>query len=126
MRQISQQKFEELVAEAIDSIPEKYLKRMENIAFIVEDMPTSEQKAQLRLKENETLLGLYEGAPLPSRMGQTKLLPDKITLFKSPLIASSRDKEDLREKIRHTIWHEVAHYFGLDHDRIDELDSKHK
>lgn len=99
---------------------------MENIAFIVEDMPTSEQKAQLRLKENETLLGLYEGAPLPSRMGQTKLLPDKITLFKSPLIASSRDKEDLREKIRHTIWHEVAHYFGLDHDRIDELDSKHK
>lgn len=126
MQQITQEEFEELVADAIDLIPEKYQKRMDNIAFIVEDKPTNEQRARLRLNERETLLGLYEGSPLPSRMGQTKMLPDKITLFKIPLLTSSSDKEDLKEKIRHTVWHEVAHYFGLDHDRIDELDEKRK
>jgi predicted Zn-dependent protease with MMP-like domain len=68
------------------------------------------------------LFGLYEGVPLPQRFGTTKLLPDKITLFKLPLLRYSRDLEELRDRVAKTVWHEVAHYFGLDHRRIHELE----
>jgi predicted Zn-dependent protease with MMP-like domain len=70
------------------------------------------------------LFGLYEGVPLTKRGGALKLLPDKITVFKQPLLAVSRTPAQLRRNIGHTIWHEVAHYFGLDHDRIHQLDAK--
>jgi predicted Zn-dependent protease with MMP-like domain len=79
---------------------------------------------QLKLYPNETLFGLYEGVPLPARGGMTKLLPDKITIFKNPALIYSRNAEELKEHIRHTIWHEVAHYYGLDHKRIHELERK--
>lgn len=118
--------FEKIVSEAIDAIPPRYQKRLENVAFIVEDEPSSEQRHKLNLRFNESLFGLYEGAPLPTRFGQTKLLPDKITIFKHPLLAASSDIEDLKKRIHNTVWHEVAHYFGLDHGRIDELEQKHK
>jgi predicted Zn-dependent protease with MMP-like domain len=65
---------------------------------------------------------LYEGVPLPARGGMTKLLPDKITLFKIPLAMHSPDHAALQENVRHTLWHEMAHYFGLDHKRIHELE----
>lgn len=126
MRFISQEEFDEIVAGAIDSIPQKYLSRLENIAFIVEDDPSLAQRQRLGLRPFETLFGLYEGAPLPTRFGQTKILPDKITLFKKPLLEASIDKNELRERIKNTIWHEVAHYFGLDHKRIDDLEIKAK
>lgn len=126
MKDIDDKAFEELVAGAIDAIPPRYLDRLQNVAFIVEDDPTPEQRQKLNLRRHETLFGLYEGAPLPTRFGQTKILPDKITLFKNPMLASSRDLEELRKKVHHTVWHEVAHYFGLDHGRIDELEQNHK
>lgn len=113
-----------MVGDGIDAIPEMYQKRLENVAFIVEDEPSPEQRVKLKLACNETLLGLYEGTPLPQRGGATKLLPDKITLFKNPLVAHSRDLSDLKEQVKHTIWHEVAHYYGLGHDRIHELENK--
>jgi len=121
---ISDDEFRKIVSDAIDNIPKKYQDRLENVAFIVEDEPTAELRHRQGLRSYETLLGLYEGAPLPTRFGNTKVLPDKITLFKKPLLAVSRDKSHLKEQIYHTIWHEVAHYFGLDHKRIDELNSK--
>jgi predicted Zn-dependent protease with MMP-like domain len=124
MNDVTPELFEEIVSDAIDAIPKRYLERLENVAFIVEDEPSDEQRQRLHLHPNMTLLGLYEGAPLPTRFGQTKLLPDKITLFKIPLLAASRDMEDLKKKIHNTIWHEVAHYFGLDHGRINELEHK--
>jgi predicted Zn-dependent protease with MMP-like domain len=97
---------------------------IENVAFILEDDPSPEQRFKLNLYPNETLYGLYEGVPLPQRGGTLKILPDKITLFKSPLLAASRDIESLKRNIGHTVWHEVAHYFGLNHQRIHELDKK--
>lgn len=123
MRTISQKEFEKLVSEAIDGIPELYQKYLQNMAFIVEDEPSPEQRQQLHLGPDGLLFGLYEGVPLPARQGTTKLLPDKITLFKKPLEAVSTSKKELREQIRHTIWHEVAHYYGLDHDRINHLEN---
>ncbi len=124
MPEVSDEQFESMVGDGIDAIPEMYQKRLENVAFIVEDEPSPEQRVKLKLACNETLLGLYEGTPLPQRGGATKLLPDKITLFKNPLVAHSRDLSDLKEQVKHTIWHEVAHYYGLGHDRIHELENK--
>jgi len=116
--------FDKYLAEAIDAIPAPYNQHLQNVAFILEDEPTPEQRRRLNLYPNETLFGLYEGVPLPARNGTTKLLPDKITIFKNPLLAASRSKQELRHNIGHTVWHEVAHYYGLDHAKIHELDSK--
>lgn len=106
----------------IAAIPEPYKSRIQNVAFLVEDDPTPAQRQQLGLHCNQTLFGLYEGVPLPARNGVVKLLPDKITIFKNPILTFSQTKNEVREQVRHTIWHEVAHYFGLDHKRIHELD----
>jgi predicted Zn-dependent protease with MMP-like domain len=124
MHDFSDEEFEKLLGEAIDAVPPPYNERLQNIAFILEDEPTPEQRVKLNLYPNETLYGLYEGVPLPQRGGMLKLLPDKITIFKNPLLAASPDITSLKRNIGHTVWHEVAHYFGLDHKRIHELDNK--
>jgi predicted Zn-dependent protease with MMP-like domain len=126
MLDIKDEEFEKLISEGIDTIPELYQQHLQNVAFLIEDEPTPEQRRQLSLYPNETLFGLYEGVPLPARNGMTKLLPDKITIFKNPALYVSRDVDELREHIRHTVWHEIAHYYGLDHKRIHELENKRK
>jgi predicted Zn-dependent protease with MMP-like domain len=123
--EISQEQFNEIVAEAIDNIPNLYQEKLNNVAFIVEDNPTPEQRIKLNLYPNETLFGLYEGVPLPQRGGGLKLLPDKITIFKNPLIAASQNLDDLKHRVGLTVWHEVAHYYGLDHSKIHALENKH-
>lgn len=115
-----------MVSAGIDKIPPLYQKNLKNVAFIVEDEPTPEQAQKLGLRVHELLFGLYEGVPLPQRQGTTKLLPDKITLFKRPLAFVSADEADLEDRIARTIWHEVAHYYGLDHARIHELERRNK
>lgn len=125
MMDISDKEFEELVGQAIDMIPKPYSDHLQNVAFIVEDEPSPEQRARLQLAHGQTLFGLYEGTPLPGRGGVTKLLPDKITLFKKPLEAVSTDLAELKRQITHTVWHEVAHYYGLDHKRIAEIERRH-
>jgi predicted Zn-dependent protease with MMP-like domain len=116
--------FEEILGGAIDAIPPPFSDHLENVAFILEDDPTPQQMQQLELYGNELLFGLYEGVPLPQRGGTLKLLPDKITLFKNPLLAISRSLQELKQHVHHTVWHEVAHYYGLDHKRIHELENK--
>ncbi|HEX5394744.1 MAG TPA: metallopeptidase family protein [Candidatus Saccharimonadales bacterium] len=118
--------FDKIVSQAIDAIPPLYQKHLQNVAFITEDDPSPEQLYKLRLFRGELLFGLYEGVPLPQRQGTTKLLPDKITIFKNPALMVSRSLDELREHIRHTVWHEVAHYYGLDHDRIHQLENKRR
>ncbi len=120
---IDDKQFEEILAEAIDKIPPKYGEHIQNVAFILEEEPTEDQRRRLNLYPNESLFGLYEGVPLPRRGGATKLLPDKITIFRKPLEDASRSLDELKENVRHTVWHEVAHYFGLDHARIHELEN---
>jgi len=119
---LSDKQFEELVDDAVGHIPKLYRDHLENIAFLVEDDPTPEQRRRLNLYPNETLYGLYEGVPLPQRNGALKLLPDKITIFKNPILRSVQTMPQLKEQIYHTVWHEVAHYYGLDHKRIHQLD----
>ncbi|HUD10188.1 MAG TPA: metallopeptidase family protein [Candidatus Saccharimonadales bacterium] len=120
---VSHAAFENMLNAAIKSLPKIYVDHLDNIAFIVEDEPSPRQRQQLELRGDQTLFGLYEGVPLPRRQGTTKLLPDKITLFQKPLEWASHDLVDLRNNIGRTIWHEVAHYYGLGHDRIHELEA---
>lgn len=125
MIEIDDTEFERMVADAIDGIPEHYAKRLNNLGFVIEDEPTPEQRSRLHLHNGMTLFGLYEGVPLTRRgAGYSGVLPDKITIFKQPMLASVHSVDSLRERIKNTVWHEVAHYFGLDHSRIDELEGR--
>lgn len=119
---VSDEEFQEFIDEALGSIPEDKLPYVKNVAFLFDDEPTPEQRVKLELRNDQSLLGLYEGVPLPQRQGLDTTLPDKITLFKLPLCQSANTVPELKEEIRHTMWHELAHYFGLDHDQIHALE----
>jgi len=121
MIEVSDKEFDRLVSAAMDSLPKQF-EKVKNVAIVVEDEPTAEQRTQLHLVDGQTLYGLYEGVPLPQRQGQSRILPDKITLFKKPLSMHVFDTAGLQEAIRHTLWHELAHYYGLGHPRIRELE----
>lgn len=122
MIEVSDEEFQRLIDQALTELPGEHVKNIENIAILYEDRPTAEQREKLQLRHDQTLLGLYEGTPLPQRQGMTRLLPDKITLFKEPLSYQAGTLDGLKEEIKHTLWHEIAHYYGLDHDRIHELE----
>jgi predicted Zn-dependent protease with MMP-like domain len=120
--EISDEQFDELINEALASLPGEHVKRIENVAIVREDDPTPEQRRTLQLRNDQSLLGLYEGVPLSARQGQTRIMPDKITLFKNPLSYGASTIAEFKEAIRHTLWHEIGHYYGLDHKRIHELE----
>jgi predicted Zn-dependent protease with MMP-like domain len=122
MIQVTDEEFQKLIDQALGELPGEHVKNIKNIAILYEDEPTPEQRQKLQLRHDQTLLGLYEGTPLSQRQGMTRLLPDKITLFREPLSYHANTVEELKEEIKHTLWHEIAHYYGLDHDRIHELE----
>ncbi|HSX01162.1 MAG TPA: metallopeptidase family protein [Candidatus Saccharimonas sp.] len=122
MVQITDDEFEQLVQEAVAAIPERFAERLNNVAFLVADEPTREQIGR-NVRRGQTLLGLYEGVPLPKRgNGYTMVPPDVITVFRGPHVRGARSLESLRAQVHNTVWHEVAHYFGLDHGAIRELE----
>lgn len=123
--EISDEQFSEIISDAMDELPEEYISRLDNVAITYEDVPTADQRAKLKLRCNQTLFGLYEGIPLTKRgAGYNMVLPDKITIFKLPILSVSQNMDELKKQTKHTLWHEIAHFFGLDHDRIHELESK--
>ena len=119
MDDVSEERFEELVADALDSIPEELGRHMENVAVVVADWPTREQLGGRR----GTLLGLYEGIDLTRRspISYGAVMPDRITIFRGPLCRLARDETDLARQIRVTVIHEVGHHFGIDDARLREL-----
>jgi predicted Zn-dependent protease with MMP-like domain len=122
---LSDQQFDALISRAMDELPQEYIKGLRNVAIVMSDEPDQQQRQRLKLRHDSLLLGLFEGVPQTARTGnEAGLLPDKITLFKYPLLAISNDQASLYEQIKRTLWHEIAHYYGLDHDRIDYLESK--
>lgn len=118
----SDDEFDEIISEALDTLPQKYVKQLTNVAIVIADEPTLDHLAATNLSPRQTLLGLYQGVPLPQRGGRGSMLPDKITLFKLPLAMVSHDEADFKQRVRHTLWHEMAHYFGLNHQQIAELE----
>jgi predicted Zn-dependent protease with MMP-like domain len=104
-------RFEEHVRAALDSLPPHIAGALKNVAVVVEDENA----------EDPDLYGLYEGVPLPERGDMAGSLPDRIAIYRRPLEEDFDDPEELRTEIRVTVLHELAHYFGLDEDRISEL-----
>lgn len=125
MLDISDEQFNQIIAEVMQEMPEVHLRHMKNIAVVMADEPTPEERVALQLRPNQSLYGLYQGVPLPQRHGFTgTMLPDKITLYKKPLLMDSDSYASFRAKVKHTLWHEIAHYYGLDHSQIEKLEQK--
>ncbi|HKX73416.1 MAG TPA: metallopeptidase family protein [Candidatus Saccharimonadales bacterium] len=123
--EISDDEFSKLIGEALDELPAKYTDNMDNVAIVYEDDPTPIQREELKLHCDDSLFGLYQGIPLTQRgAGYNLALPDKITIFKNPILSVSPDMAALKKQIKHTLWHEIAHHFGLDHDRIHYLEDR--
>jgi predicted Zn-dependent protease with MMP-like domain len=122
MLELSDEKFQELIDEALTELPKRFTENLKNVAILYEDDPTPGQRGRLKLCRDQTLLGLYEGVPLAERQGLPRILPDKITLFKNPMLINASNVKALKKVIKHTLWHEIAHYHGLNHARIHELE----
>lgn len=119
---MKRERFEELVADALDEIPEPFRSRLENVEVIVEDEPAAELLREMGMQpRRDTLFGLYEGVPLDEReANHAMVLPDRITLFYRPLVRTFRTPGAVRREIRKTLIHEIAHFFGLDEDSVEE------
>ena len=125
MYRMTKEEFENVIAEALDSIPEQFLEALENLAVVVEDEPSDYHLAMVGapnpLGEDE-LLGLYDGTPLTERNPLfDDDAPDVIVLFKGPHERSFDTREEMLEEVRKSIIHEIGHYFGLGDDRLYEM-----
>lgn len=115
--------FRWLVARAVDSLPEEFHSKLENIDVVVEDRPSSEHLAQVRIRRGETLLGLYQGVPLTRRGRRYGLVPpDKITIFQKPIEAKCRSNAEITDEIQRVIRHEIAHHFGIGDARLKQIE----
>jgi predicted Zn-dependent protease with MMP-like domain len=124
---VSPPEFDRLVAQAYKRIPPRFRKRLQNIALTVEMEPTHHQLARAHVAPGCTLLGLYEGRPLTRRsVFESFAMPDRIIIFQGPHERLARSPEHLEELVEATVWHEVAHYFGLDEAQVRAAERKHR
>jgi predicted Zn-dependent protease with MMP-like domain len=107
----------------LDRLPRRFREQLRNVEFVVEKRPSIELlRAEGLDPRCDTLYGIYQGVPLPDRSSlDPPFLPDKITIFAEPLIQDFPDPEELREEIRLTVLHEIAHYFGMDEEEVEDL-----
>jgi predicted Zn-dependent protease with MMP-like domain len=118
--------FDVCVAEGFERLPEWVRLKIRNVALLVEDKPSDEDRKLQNLGDDETLLGLYKGVPLNERgshYGEGFVMPDTITLYRLPILeAAEEDALDVRDVVADTIWHEFAHHFGIDEDGVRALE----
>ena len=120
------EQFQQLVSEAIDSLPRRFREAMVNMAIVVEDEPTLDQLRQVEVEPPDTIYGLYEGIPLPERQwAHGNVLPDKISIFRLPILEDSVDEDDIVVGIGETLIHEVGHYFGLSEEEIMDIEERY-
>lgn len=125
MISVSDQEFDAIISRAMEELPQEYISRLNNVVVVYEDDPSPLQREKLKLRCDQSLFGLYEGIPMTKRgAGYNLVLPDKITIFKNPILSASTDLASFKKQVKHTLWHEIAHFYGLDHDRIHHLESK--
>lgn len=121
MLRLTPQQFEQLVVEAIASLPQPIAARLENVAVVVERWPTRQQLRAVGAPPGETLLGLYEGVPLTQRDTNYSLaLPDKITIFSGPIEQLCMNVDEVRAQVAHTVVHEFAHHFGISDAQLQQ------
>jgi len=119
--------FDKLVAEAYSLIPARFRKRMKNVALMVEAEPSPEQLARGRAPRGSTLLGLYEGRPLTRRsVFESFAMPDRIVIFQGPHERLAQSPEHLARMVADTVWHEIAHYFGMNEAQVRAAERKRR
>jgi predicted Zn-dependent protease with MMP-like domain len=122
MSHFNPQEFEELVVQALESLPEFFQQRLQNIEVVVADWPTEAERRSVGLPPGQLLLGLYQGVPLTRRTSHYGLvLPDKITIYRLSIEQVCRTPEEVIARVQHVVKHEIAHHFGLSDDRLREL-----
>lgn len=129
-------KFEEIVRKGIKAIPKNFLEKLNNIDICIEQEPTPYQLQELKTRKNSLILGLYEGVPQTERQHYGQVLPDKITIFKKPIerVAGSRQRrgsseatqKEIKEIVTNTVWHEIAHHFGMSEKRVRKAERQRK
>ena len=120
---LTREEFEKLVKEGIDSIDKKFLQKLKNVEIVIEDDPAPFQMEKLHLRGG-FLFGLYEGIPQTKREGYGQVLPDKITIFKNQIEMVFSRPEDIKKAVKDTVWHEIAHHFGMDEKQVREAERK--
>jgi len=120
------EKFEKLVNEGIKAIPERFLRKLSNIGIVIEEEPTPAQLKKLKIRKDSFIFGLYEGIPQTERWHYGQVLPDKITIFKRPIEESARTEKEVKEMVKNTVWHEIAHHFGMDERSVREIEHRKK
>jgi predicted Zn-dependent protease with MMP-like domain len=114
--------FERLIGDAIRELPEEFRNRLQNVAIIVEDYPSKELMQQMELSPDDTLFGLYEGVPLTERgFFEQPLHPDRILIFQQAIEDECDSQEEIKEELKITLVHEIAHFFGLSDEYLEEL-----
>ncbi len=114
--------FERIIADTLDQLPASFQKRLENVEIVLEEYPDASAMRLAGVTHPEHLLGLYHGIPLTERTaGYNMVAPDKISIYRQPLLRHYRSPEQLRDGIKHTVLHELAHYFGIDDERLREI-----
>ncbi|MYH28178.1 MAG: metallopeptidase family protein [Acidobacteria bacterium] len=121
---MTDERFEELVAEAFELIPQQFREAMRNVALVIEDEPSPELLADLGMAPPETLYGLYQGISLVEReWGQSVELPDQVIIFRDPILEDAEDEDDVVRAVGETVIHEFGHHFGLSEEEIDEAEA---
>jgi predicted Zn-dependent protease with MMP-like domain len=111
---INKNEFEKIVAQAIESLPDKFKIKLNNVAIFVEDEPTEEQLRKVNLRRGGLLFGLFEGYAQARRLNFGPVLPDRITIFRRAILSQESNAEEVKNKIISTVKHEIAHHFGSD------------
>jgi len=114
--EVLKEQFEIWVREAIDGLPERFLKHMNNVVIFVEDYPTGEQIKKAGLKPGQILFGLYEGYHQSMKLNVGTVLPDKITIFRRPICQYYFSEEEIKRQVVETVKHEIAHHFGAEEE----------
>ncbi len=118
-------RFEELVAEAVASLPQRFAQRLDNIDIQVRDWPTTEELRQARVAPGHLLLGLYSGVPRTRRSrGYNLVLPDRILIFQGPIEQVAHGEDAVRDRVRRTVLHEIAHHFGWSDVELAEMEGR--
>jgi predicted Zn-dependent protease with MMP-like domain len=110
--------FEALVARALDGLPQEFAEQLENVAVVIEEEPDPADLEELGMAADEELFGLYLGVPLPERGQGYSALPDRIAIYRGPVLRQCRDRREVIREVRDTVVHELGHYFGLDDDEM--------
>ena len=124
---MTREEFEQLVSDALDSLPEKFARRLDNVQVTVEVWPTYEQLRLGGVRRGQTLYGLYQGIPQTQRLNNYYgALPDKITVFAGPILTSrGYNPEAIKSQVTETVIHEIGHHFGMSDDQIYSAMGRH-